>query len=177
MCASDSAESAGSDDRLVVFLRHGIAEDRDGSKADELRSLTADGHARMRVIAKGLETIFPKAGAIWTSSLLRAMQTAICVSKAYGSRVRIQTTEALRPAASPADFAVFLRGVEEHRVILVGHEPNLSTNALALLGVDAKRELLELKKGAACAIRIAASDGRATLEWMLTPKILRRLGE
>jgi len=39
---------------------------------DEDRSLTAEGHARMKQIARGLEQALPKANAIYSSPLLRA---------------------------------------------------------------------------------------------------------
>jgi phosphohistidine phosphatase len=170
-------EEDDSRDRLVVLLRHGIAEDKAPDKTDEERSLTAEGHARMMVIAQGLEQAFPRAQVIWSSPLLRATQTALWVSKAYRSRIKVQVNDALRPESTPAEFAKFLRSVVERRIILVGHEPSLSAAVIGLTGVSGERDALELKKGGCYALRFHANANRATLEWLLSPRILRKLGE
>lgn len=161
------------EERLIVFLRHGIAEDPSAEKKDEDRGLTSEGHARMKEIARGLAEVLPKAEVIYTSPLLRAVQTALWVSKAYKSRVTINTTDALAPGAAPKQLLALLDSIEARRVIVVGHEPTLSTHMAALIGMD--RGKLELKKGGCYAVRIAP-DGTASLEWMLSPRVLRKLG-
>lgn len=168
-------EDEGQRDRFVVLLRHGIAEDRVGDKTDEERSLTPEGHARMKQIAKGLERAFPKAQVIYSSPLLRAVQTALWLSKGYRSRVKVNTTDALIPGASTGQFADFIAGIQERRVIVVGHEPNLSENLLQLAGLSAG-DHLELKKGGCYGMRLR-QDGGAVLEWLLSPRILRKLSE
>ena len=165
--ASDSEESNDPRERFVVLLRHGIAEDHAVDKPDEERSLTADGHARMKQIARGLERLFPRADLICASPLLRAMQTALWVSKGYRSRVKVTTTDALKPGSDPAELKKLIASMPERRPIFVGHEPTLTAIATALLGIADAR--LELKKGGAYGIRIE-TDGSATLEWMLSPK-------
>jgi phosphohistidine phosphatase len=168
-------EEESKNDRFIVLLRHGIAEDRTGEKADEDRSLTSEGHARMKQISKGLERAFPKAQAIYSSPLLRAVQTALWVSKGYRSRVKVNTSDALIPGASTKEFADFINGIQERRTIIVGHEPNLSENLLDLAGLSSG-DHLELKKGGCYGVRLRA-DGTAVLEWLLSPRILRKLAE
>ncbi len=173
MTAKASDEEDDQRDRFIVLLRHGIAEEKSGAKKDEERSLTADGHARMKQIAKGLERVLPRVQEIHSSTLLRAVQTALWVSKGYRSRVKVETTNALAPSASTDDFLAFLKGLAARRVILVGHEPTLSNWLKALVGAKGD---FELKKGGCYGVRIT-SDGKATLEWLLSPRVLRRLGE
>ncbi|HKR66513.1 MAG TPA: histidine phosphatase family protein [Thermoanaerobaculia bacterium] len=168
-----STSKAAPPDRFIVLLRHGIAEDASPDKKDEDRSLTAEGHARMKQIARGLERVLPKAYAVYSSPLLRAVQTALWVSKAYRSRVAVNTTDALAPSATKKDFAALLEAIQEQRVVLVGHEPNLSDNLRAVLGLG-RTQSVELKKGGCYGIRVHA-DGSAVLEWMLPPRILRKL--
>jgi len=160
------------EERFIVLLRHGIAEEATAEKKDEDRGLTSEGHARMKEIARGLANVFPKAQVIYTSPLLRAVQTALWVSKGYKSKVSINTTDALAPGVAAKQFLELLRKIEERRVIFVGHEPTLTKDMAALAGVDAKQ--LELKKGGCYGVRIAP-DGTATLEWLLTPRVLRKL--
>jgi phosphohistidine phosphatase len=161
-------------ERFIVLLRHGIAEDASAEKKDEDRGLTREGHARMKEIARGLERVLPKAQAIYTSPLLRAVQTALWVSKGYKSRVTINTTDALAPGASAKELRAFLDSIAERRVVVVGHEPTLTRALGALTGVDVPR--LELKKGGCYGVRVLG-DGSATLEWLLPPRVLRKLGE
>jgi phosphohistidine phosphatase SixA len=159
-------------ERFVVLFRHGIAEEATADKKDEERGLTRDGHSRMKEIARGLERVLPKAQAIYTSPLLRAVQTALWVSKGYQSRVTINTTDALAPGASAKDFRALVDSIKERRVIIVGHEPNLTRALGALTGVDTAK--LELKKGGCYGVRMLA-DGSATFEWLLPPRVLRKL--
>src|SRR5688500_14183635 len=157
-------------ERFIVLLRHGIAEDATPDKKDEDRGLTAEGHARMKQIARGLGAVLPKAQAIYSSPLLRAVQTALWVSKGYRSRANVNTVDALKPDASKKECLALLKSIEERRVILVGHEPSLTKHVRALVGVNVP----ELKKGGCYCVRIDP-DGNAALEWMLTPRILRKL--
>ncbi len=161
-------------ERYIVLLRHGIAEDRTPAKSDEERGLTSEGHARMKQIALGLERAFPRAQVIYTSPLVRAMQTALWVSKGYRSRIKIETTEALVPSAGTDAIEELLRRIPQRRVILVGHEPNLTSNLMALIKVKS-RESFELKKGGCYCV--CARQGGTILEWMLSPRLLRKLAE
>jgi phosphohistidine phosphatase SixA len=158
--------------QLIVFLRHGIAEERTDSKPDEERSLTAKGHARMKDGARGLRKLVPKAQAIYSSPLLRAVQTALWVSRAYRNRLEIHTTDALLPEASDEVMTAFIESLSESRAVLVGHEPSMSSGMMALAEVFGQP--LVLKKGGACAFRIGAG-GERSLEWLLSPRLLRRL--
>lgn len=168
-------EEEGQRDRFLVLLRHGIAEEKTEAKPDEERSLTSEGHARMKMIAKGIERAFPKAQAIYSSPLLRAVQTALWVSKGYRSRIKVNTTDALIPGASTAEFAEFVQNIKDRRTIFVGHEPNLTENLTELVGLPSVAGF-ELKKGGCYGVRLRG-DGTAVLEWLLSPRILRKLGE
>jgi phosphohistidine phosphatase len=171
----NSDEEEEGHERFLVLLRHGPAEDKTDDKTDDERELTSDGHAEMKQIAKGLERAFPKALAIYSSPLVRAKQTALWISKGYRSRVKVTAAEALRPGATTADLRDFVEQVQERRAIIVGHEPSLSTIVMTLLGMPAGR-VLELKTGGCYGVRVSA-DGNAVLEWLLSPRILRKLAE
>ena len=170
-----SEEEFGEHDRFIILLRHGIAEERTGEMKDEDRSLTAEGHARMKQIARGLEQALPKANAIYSSPLLRAVQTSRWVEKAYRSRLSVNITDALAPGATTQQFLDLVASIKERRTVIVGHEPNLSENLRALLGLGASQSI-ELKKGGCYGVRVGA-DGVAVLEWLLPPRILRKLSE
>ncbi|HYI11370.1 MAG TPA: histidine phosphatase family protein [Thermoanaerobaculia bacterium] len=173
--ASTKRVAPAAEERFLILLRHGIAEDPVEGKADEQRALTVEGHARMKLIARGLERAFPKANAIYSSPLLRAMQTAMWAAKGYRSRVGVTPSEALAPGATTEQFLALIESIEETRTIVVGHEPNLTTNLRTLLGLGESRSIA-LEKGGCYGVRVLA-DGSASLEWLLPPRILNKLGE
>jgi len=149
---------------FVVLLRHGIAHPR-GSKPEEERDLTEAGHKRMKQNARGLANLFPKAGALLSSPLLRCVQTAEWVEKAYGGKLHIELRDELRPEGDRGALRALIESTHRERVIIVGHEPWLSESI--------HRPELELKKGGCYGIRITADAER--LEWMIPPRALRRL--
>jgi phosphohistidine phosphatase len=149
---------------FVVLLRHGIAHPR-GTKPEEERDLTDVGHRRMKEVARGLANLFPKAGALLSSPLLRCVQTAEWVEKAYGGKLAIDLRDELRPEGDRAALPALAESTHRQRVIIVGHEPWLSESI--------QRPELELKKGGCYGVRI--TDGEMRLEWMLPPRALRKI--
>lgn len=162
-------------ERTIVLLRHGIAEEKSADGTDERRRLTAEGRARMREVACGLAELFPKLDAIYTSPLNRAVETAQAVAKAYGKEVQIHTTDRLAPGSDAKDFHALLAEAPHRRAVYVGHEPTLTRFFLALLGIRSPKGVVELKKGGCYVVTIAA-DGTVSLEHVLAPRVLRRLG-
>ena len=59
-----------------------------------------------------------------------------------------------------------------HRIICVGHEPNLSMT-MRVLTMMSSEGGIELKKGGCYGLRLF-KDGGARLEWLLPPRVLRR---
>jgi phosphohistidine phosphatase len=159
--------------RFLVLFRHGMAEDHTGTKPDGDRSLTEQGHAKTKRAARGLEEIFPEADALYSSPLVRAMQTALWLAKAYGEKLKVQVTDALLPGADPKELAELLASQEGRNVIVVGHEPNL-TNDLAHFVSGTSSLRADLKKAGCIGIQLD-EQGRGTLEWMLSPRMLRKL--
>lgn len=159
--------------RFVVLFRHGPAEEHSVAKPDGDRSLTTEGHAKTKRAARGLEEIFSEADTLFSSPLVRAMQTALWLTKAYGEKLQVQVTNALLPDANPKELAELLATQEGRNVIVVGHEPHL-TNALSYFigGTAALRA--DLKKAGCIGVQLD-ERGRGTLEFMLAPRMLRRL--
>jgi phosphohistidine phosphatase SixA len=159
-------------EKFIVLLRHGIAEPHGAREDDDARILTKTGNRRMKEIGRRLAKYFPKAEAIYSSPLIRCIETAEWVEKAYGSAVHMKTTDALKPSADVDAFRALLKKIKAHHIIFVGHEPNLSTTMLAMTSLHAGTAI-ELKKGGCYGLRLAA-DGSAHLDWLLPPRVLRR---
>ena len=163
----------------LLLVRHGIAEDaeRPGPAADALRGLTSAGKQRMKEAAAGLRELVPAVSCVATSPLRRSVETAKILAGAY--RVEVEEVDALAPGKDPR---ALLRWLGSRRraagpIALVGHEPHLSSLA-GLLLTGRKAPFLELKKGGACLLEFrVAKAGTARLEWLVTARALRNLGD
>lgn len=154
----------------ILLVRHGDAVDH-GARTDGERWLTPKGRLTTRAVAAALsaEQIVPTR--IFTSPLVRAVQTSEILAAEYGFNGPFEVLPSLVPNGDPKQVIVALDGLEgESTVALVGHEPSVSTLAGQLLGVS----FPPLKKSAVCAIRRSPS-GRYGFEWMLIPKTLMRV--
>lgn len=157
---------------IVYLVRHAIAEERGADWPDDgLRPLTQKGVTRFRAVADGLAKRGVKVGAIFSSPLVRARQTAELLVPAW-AEVPIQTVDELAPEHTPASLAkALVDRAAQKAVALVGHEPDLG--ALAAWMIGAKSPLPFKKGGVAC---IECGDtlkaGEGTLIWLVTPKLV-----
>lgn len=165
----------------LVIIRHGPAGDREEWEAqghdDRLRPLTPEGRKEMQRVAPGLARLVPTIDVLATSPLARAAETADIVAREYDSET--VTLEALASDQDPEEVVRWLRKQPPNQTIgVVGHEPQLSMLAGYLLtGIPAS--FIDLKKGGACRLDLpgAPKPGDGSLEWLLTPRELRRLGK
>jgi len=88
---------------------------------------------------------------------------------------QLRTTDALKPEAKPARLAEEL-GRLGGEVICFGHAPHMDEFIAHALKATAPFTALK-KSGVACVDIDSPSPLRATLFWVLTSRILRRLGE
>ncbi len=161
----------------LYILRHGIAAERGSGEfpSDSQRPLTPDGIKKFRRIVGAMQSLDLTFDLILSSPYARARQTADIVAKGLGLERGLALSALLEPGADLealiADLAS--RRKDAERVLLVGHEPMLSSLISLLVSGEADLEIT-LKKGGLCKLAIRTmSPGRcATLEWLLTPKHL-----
>jgi phosphohistidine phosphatase len=175
-----TAEGKVSKGYELYMMRHGIAVARGttGFSEDSKRPLTSDGQKKMAEIAKGLDRTGLKLDWIVTSPLVRAAETADIVAKSLSTRPPVDVCDALRPAGSPEDLVAFLaKRPNRRKVLVVGHEPDLSELAGRLIGAGAHASLT-FKKGGCCMISFEEFPPHdpGQLIWWLTPRLLRKLG-
>lgn len=164
----------------LYFMRHGIAVERADSghqSDDRSRQLTPKGIKRINKVAKGLVTLSLSFNRILTSPFERARQTAKIVAQTLHSEDRLEEIQQLCPDQSVEDLLSGLSAyAADKEILLIGHEPLLSSTMSFLLSATGGAEI-RLKKGGLCCLEI---DGvppkkRAVLHWALTPKQLRLL--
>ena len=184
MRPGDGHEDAARGRRLTVpaseiyLVRHAIAADRGGEWPDDAkRPLTTRGIARFKEVVAGLDWLKVEIDEIFTSPLVRARQTASLLAAGVAVKPPVKVLEALAPGHAPASVLQELtKAARRSRVALVGHEPALGELAAHLIGSSRP---LPFKKGGVCRIDIQSFSSRrpGELQWFLTPKILRELGE
>jgi phosphohistidine phosphatase len=170
-------EAPGSPMRLYL-MRHGIAIDREDPDCppDADRYLTPKGIQRTRAAARGLRALRLKPAALLASPFVRAVQTGEIVCEVLGlDPKQLRTTDALKPEAKPARLAEEL-GRLGGEVICFGHAPHLDEFIAHALKATAPFTALK-KCGVACLDIDSLAPLRATLFWLLTSRVLRRLGD
>ncbi len=114
----------------VYLCRHAHAL---SGEPDELRELSAEGVEQARALGKSLAARAAAPVVVVSSPLLRARQTAAELGRAVGVPVRVD--DALAPGATADGLAQALEG-EQGPVATVGHQPDCSEIAYAVIGRD-----------------------------------------
>jgi phosphohistidine phosphatase len=163
----------------IYIVRHAIAGEADPTRwpDDSQRPLTNSGRKRFRQAARGLQRIVSDVDLVYSSPFVRAQQTAAILHEEAGWPEPELHAEL---GSHPPDDARALieRAPDVSSLAVVGHEPQLS-RLTALLVTSGGAARIELRKGAVVCLDLPrpgpATD--ATLEWLLQPKLLRRLAK
>lgn len=163
----------------IYLIRHSNAVEpgEQEYEDDSQRPLTEKGCKKMEEIASALSGLHVEPDLIVSSPYVRARQTAELLAHGLKHKREIELNEALIPMGTADTIIGEIN--EKYMVqdlILVGHEPSLSL-LIGTLTAGNPAMAITLKKGAVCCL--AADDLRlerkASLEWLLTPKILSAL--
>lgn len=117
--------------RLYV-MRHGPAEDESSTGRDADRVLTPAGRDRVRDVARLLASAKEVPTTLLTSPLVRALQTAEIVASVTDKTLTVRRE--LAPGKQPRDLIAEFVDSESARVMIVGHEPDLSILVEGLVG-------------------------------------------
>jgi phosphohistidine phosphatase len=165
----------------LYIIRHAIAVDHGtpGYEDDSQRPLTDEGRKKMKKITKGLDRVGIELDVILTSPYVRARDTAKILADRYDMTDKIFFSENLIP---PGNFEALVFEIHEKydlaNVALVGHEPMLSS-LISWLTTGDTNARVTLKKGGVAHLSSDTlyQDGRATLEWLLTPALMIALSK
>ena len=162
----------------LYILRHGEAGKRlqSGSK-DADRPLTVTGRKEVEKVAESLSDLGLKIDIIASSPLERALQTAEIVAKEFKLKRKVELWDELKPEGSTNNLYKRLsQQKRESSVLLVGHEPYLSTVISELIFDGAKGRIV-LKKSGLAKITITSFQPKAEgeLRWLLTPRHLKEI--
>jgi phosphohistidine phosphatase len=138
----------------IYLVRHGDAVPEEEAGSDRDRWLSGRGREAARILGRLLREQAIEIDAILASPLPRAAQTAELVAQSIDYLGIIQSLRCLEPSAHPRVAANAALGAG-HGVIVVGHEPSISTLGAFLLSRPA---FPQFRTAQCCAIE----DGKPT---------------
>ncbi len=153
----------------LYVLRHGLTVERGtpGFAKDSARPLTPEGERRLWQVAKAMRSLELSFDLILSSSYLRARQTAEIVAVALNAHKRLEFSDSLTPEGSSKKLIELLNQFKSQpeNVLLVGHEPHLSSLISMLVSGETGFAVV-MKKGGLCKLRAESLEHRqcATLE-------------
>jgi len=165
MDKGESAQSAVE----VYLLRHADAGNPDKWTGDDAdRPLSPKGRRQAERLGRFLARNGFKPNAILTSPKVRAHQTAELVAAALGTRV--ETDHRLGMAVDIDLLSKIVAESGGQRVVLVGHDPDMSDLAAELMGA----QYLPLKKGALARFdaTLPLQPAGAQLRWLVPPDLI-----
>ena len=119
----------------MFLVRHAAAIDETLELRDPHRHLTAQGRTQARELGDRLRWHDCEPTHIWTSPLVRAVQTAELVAAGLGATCPVDVVPGLAPGESLRAVTSALEALPAGaKVVLFGHEPGMSALAAMLLG-------------------------------------------
>src|SRR3954469_20144386 len=118
----------------ILLVRHGHAHEEAPGLGDTGRWLSDRGRKTTRQVGRWLaRSKKRRAAAIWSSPLVRAMQTAEILAAKGRYKGEVKALAELSPGRDPGDLLKLLSGLDlDGPLVLVGHEPSLSVLLNAL---------------------------------------------
>jgi phosphohistidine phosphatase len=156
---------------LLFLLRHGDA--LVAGYDDARRPLSLEGELQSYNAGRFLRRCGVEIQLIIASPLLRAQQMADIVREELSIREPILTSEHLTPHADQRQVIRLLNTVGRERVVMVGHEPHLST-LISVLVSGSRAANVEMQKGN-CACIVSKSPveaGSGILKWVLPQELM-----
>jgi len=162
----------------LFILRHGKAEVAGKGMADADRRLTGKGKDDIAAVAAWMASQDYLFDVIAASPLVRARETAAIVADALGEPDQVVTWKCLVPGGNPDEVCREIsRFAEDKEVLLVGHEPLLST-LIGRIITGGEEAGIVMTKGGLAKIRNFSYAERPSgeLHWLLTAKQLAGTG-
>jgi len=155
----------------LYLVRHGIAQELQEAASDPERRLTAEGREKTARVARGFRERISRLDVIFHSTYLRAEETARIFSAEF-PRAKLVCANGLTPHDEPKSALPLLSAVGEgEAIMIVGHEPHLSSLASRLLtGKD--QPLVEFKKAGIAGFEFLPDLQHCRLNFLLSPKWL-----
>ena len=142
----------------LYLIRHATAADAERfAGPDEDRPLTHRGRVELRAVLPQVAAEEAPPRMIWTSPLVRAVQTAEAVLSLWAPGAELRVTRSLLSGADPAEV---LEELHHEAVVsplaLVGHEPHLGQLFMRL--INQPQDLFSMPKAAVLRLRFRTGE-------------------
>jgi phosphohistidine phosphatase len=156
----------------VFILRHGKAEDAGPGGSDADRQLTKKGRDEILAVAHWITAQDIRFDLIAASPLARAQESAAIVADVLGVLENLVTWNVLEPGGNPdAVCREIGRHPDGFSVLLVGHEPLLSSLISRIISGDDHAGIVMTKGGLAKIRNYSYTEHPSgELHWLLTAK-------
>jgi len=160
----------------LYIVRHGESGRSIANlKRDIERALTSEGRKEVEDIADSIQKLGVEFDEIASSPLPRAKETAQIIARRQ-KKAKFLVWDELRPEGDrQAMLARLAKKGHESEVLLVGHEPYLTSVVADLIG--ARVGTILLKKAGLVRIRVTsfAPSAEGELRWLLSPRVLKAI--
>jgi phosphohistidine phosphatase len=148
----------------LYLVRHAEAIERSGTTPDASRYLTTKGRLAFRKVARRVRRAGIAPDVIFTSPLLRAVQTAEILAERLKHEGPVVVAKELSPGFDlPALRSLLAEAGNPREAAFVGHEPDLGTLAAILLDVPGG---FPLRKGAVLALEADGSVRKGSAKFL-----------
>jgi phosphohistidine phosphatase len=159
----------------LYIIRHGLAGEHGDPRYpnDRMRPLTDEGRKRFGDTMKHLANVGLEPEIVATSPLVRCRQTAEIVIDRVRGKPKLVELPALEPGSDLDALIEWTNQQSKDEVAWVGHAPDVSDLAAALLGPRGETVIRFAKGAIACiAFDGPVARGAGELHWLVTAKVL-----
>jgi phosphohistidine phosphatase len=154
----------------VLLVRHGEAVDLRAARSDHDRWLTATGRRAVARVGKVLAELDLEYSRIYTSPMLRAVQTAEILAATHpGFHGSVEVLQALSndQGSTAQALAPLEHAQQDDLIVMVAHMPKIGVLAGHLCRL---KTAPSFPTASACLLRI--ESGRGHVQWTLDPETL-----
>jgi phosphohistidine phosphatase len=163
----------------IFILRHGDANSNSKKIIDDSkRALTDAGIKEIENVSRLFAEFDIEISHVFSSPLKRAMQTSEIILRDQ-KKAKLSELAELKPEGSPEEICKKIIRQSDSSILIVGHIPLLIETINYICSQKQNACEISLKTGGLAKIKINAVEPRlqGQLEWLLTPKMIRKVSK
>ncbi len=160
----------------IYIIRHGVAAEIDSEIVEEsFRYLTIHGRNHCRIVAQRLKDMKVNFDAVFSSPLVRAVQTAEVFATVMKYDHEIKTAIELIGGSTFNRFLQLIkRNSHYNRIAIFGHAPDVNTFSLNLIKDNPIKNIqLNFKNSSVCKINFDPATENGIFEWFLNSENMK----
>jgi len=160
----------------IYLIRHGIPVELDNEIVDEgFRYLTVAGRNHCKVVAHKLKGMKSNFEVIFSSPLVRAVQTAETFASVMKYDGEVKTAIELMGGSSFSRFIQLIRRNSHYKSMAIfGHVPDVNTFSLGLIKNRNIKDLkINFKNASVCKVKYDVDTDEGKFEWFLDSESMK----